>query len=146
MSYLKWFEEHAQKQRRIVQKLLQRGYTREQIVAYFDFDNMVEAEPGFCPLYAEKKKCHDMERLNCYLCACPNFRFNDEGLRRQGEYLVKSTCSIHNGATCGHNGVVHQDCSSCTVPHHEAYVLKHFDTEWTTIMAECPAEPEADED
>ena len=69
MTYAEWFDAHAEKHRAIMEKLLARGFGKAEIIDYFDFDNMVEAEPAFCPLYAEKKKCHDMEGLNCYLCA-----------------------------------------------------------------------------
>jgi len=54
-----------------------------EVIAYFRFENMVQKEPDFCPLYKETKKCHDMEVLNCYLCACPNFRFDDEGISKK---------------------------------------------------------------
>ncbi len=140
MTYLDWFEAHAAKHRALVDKLLKRGYCAEMIVEYFDFDNMVDAEPKFCPLYAQRRKCHEMERLNCYLCACPNFRFNDAGLRRQGAYLIKSECVLNNGSTFGSGTVVHHDCSGCTVPHHAGYVREHFDTDWKAVMRDCPVE------
>ena len=85
MSYTSWFDEHATKHKKIVDKLLKSNYTKEQMIEYFDFDNMVEKETSFCPLYADNKKCHDMESLNCYLCACPNFRFDDKGIKKVGE-------------------------------------------------------------
>ena len=46
--------------------------TTDEVIEYFKFENMVKNEPDFCPLYKDNKKCHDMEDLNCYLCACPN--------------------------------------------------------------------------
>lgn len=142
MGYSEWFDEHAAKHKAIVEKLLKRGYSREQIIDYFDFDNMAEAEPDFCPLYAEKKKCHDMEKLNCYLCACPNFRFSDSGIRTENGKTVYSECAI--GSKEGKAGIfgdaIHQDCSGCTVPHHRDYIEKVFDTEWKKIMAKCRGE------
>ena len=57
----------------------------EEVIAYFKFENMVKKEPDFCPLYKDNKKCHDMKELNCYLCACPNFRFDDEGFKKVEE-------------------------------------------------------------
>ena len=144
MSYIKWFEAHAAKHREIVRKLLKQGHDTEMIVAYFDFEHMVQAEPEFCPLYAEGRKCHDMERLNCYLCACPNFRFDDDARPDEEGVTRYSRCAIDSkdGGSIEHNGAVHQDCSRCTVPHHRSYVLKHFDTEWKAIMSECPAPSE----
>lgn len=58
------------------------GNTKQEIIEYFRFENMVKNEPDFCPLYKDNKKCHDMEDLNCYLCACPHFRFDDNGFKK----------------------------------------------------------------
>lgn len=144
MSYTQWFDAHAAKHREIVQKLLNLGYDHERIVAYFDFENMVKTEPEFCPLYAEHRKCHDMERLNCYLCACPNFRFDDNALPDTSGKTRYSHCAIdsRDGGTIEHDGAMHQDCSKCTVPHRLSYVLKHFGTDWKAIMSECPVQSE----
>ena len=65
MSYLEWFETHANKHRVIVQKLSTQNYTKEMIIDYFLFENMVEKEPNFCLLYAKKQKCHNLQALNC---------------------------------------------------------------------------------
>ena len=54
MSYLEWFETHANKHHVIVQKLSRQNYTKEMIIDYFLFENMVEKEPEFCLLYAKK--------------------------------------------------------------------------------------------
>jgi hypothetical protein len=137
MSYTTWFNSHADKHQKIVQKLLTKGYTKEQIIEYFDFENMVKEENDFCPLYKEPKKCHEMESLNCYLCACPNFRFDDRGIEEYNSSKILSKCTINNGAKFAGDGVIHQDCSSCSVPHHKAYVEKHFDLDWKKIMSEC---------
>ena len=139
MGYTKWFNKHATKHKKIVDKLVVMGYTKEQIIDYFDFDNMVEKENDFCPLYKEPKKCHDMESLNCYLCACPNFRFNDEGLDTYNEMKILSKCDIDNGEKFAGKGVIHQDCSKCTVPHHKSYIEKNFDLDWKKIMSKCQA-------
>ena len=137
MGYSSWFNKHADKHKKIVDKLVAKGFTKEQIIEYFDFDNMVKMENDFCPLYKEPKKCHDMESLNCYLCACPNFRFNDEGIGEYNDSKILSKCDINNGEKFAGKGVIHQDCSSCSVPHHKAYVEKHFDLDWKKIMSEC---------
>jgi hypothetical protein len=97
MSYIKWFDAHAKKHKVIVDKLVNLDYTKEQIIDYFDFDNMVKEEPNFCPLYKDNKKCHDMDKLNCYMCACPNFRFNDNGLGTYNEFKILSDGDINNG-------------------------------------------------
>ncbi len=139
MSYLSWFNKHASKHKTIVNKLIEKNYTKEQIVDYFKFESMVKNEIDFCPLYKKNKKCHDMENLNCYLCACPNFRFNDDGLDTYKEFKILSRCDINNGEKLKSKGKIHQDCSSCTVPHHEEFVLKNFDTDWKKIMDICSA-------
>jgi Zn-finger protein len=139
MTYLEWFDAHAQRHGAVMEKLRSRGMDKTAIIVYFDFENMVEAEPDFCPLYAEKKKCHDMEKLNCYLCACPNFRFNDKGIDVKEGNTVFSTCAIasKDGKAALFGSAIHQDCSQCTVPHHRDYVEKVFDTVWERIMAKC---------
>ncbi|MBV5348753.1 hypothetical protein JZU61_03745, partial [bacterium] len=57
--------------------------SESEVIEYFRFENMVVNEPKFCLLYAENKKCHETEHLNCYWCACPHFRFNDKGFSTQ---------------------------------------------------------------
>lgn len=139
MGYTDWFDQHAKKHKVIVEKLLAKNYTTEQIIDYFDFDNMIKEENDFCPLYKDNKKCHDMESLNCYLCACPNFRFNDSGIKQIDSKIQYSVCNIESKD--GRQGVygdkIHQDCSKCQVPHHKAYVEKHFDLDWKICMKEC---------
>lgn len=140
MSYGKWFENHADKHKKIVEKLLSHGYTKEQIVDYFDFDNMAKEEPLFCPLYKENRKCHEMEDLNCYLCACPNFRFNDGGIAKKDDKTQYSFCAIESkdGKQSIYGDKIHQNCSKCTVPHHKEYIRKNFDLDWKKIMKESP--------
>jgi len=140
MRYQEWFDTHADKHRRIVLKLLKQGFCAEEIVAYFDFANMCDREPEFCPLYETRTPCHDMERLNCYLCACPSFRFDDDpaadadGLRRYSRCAAASK----DGAVFRHGDALHQDCSHCTLPHKEAYIRNCFDTDWRAVMRDCP--------
>ena len=142
MSYLAWFDEHAKMHKKIVKKLLTQGLTQEQIIDYFDFENMVEKESDFCPLYADNKKCHEMESLNCYLCACPNFRFNDAGFKKVEQNTQFSFCAIDSkdGSQGVYGEAIHQDCSKCGVPHHRAYVEKHFDLNWKKMMKKCTPE------
>ena len=142
MSYTKWMQEHAKKHKKIVEKLLDNGLTQKEIIDYFDFENMKEKEINFCPLYAKNKKCHDMDELNCYLCACPNFRFNDDGIKKVDNKLQYSYCNIDSKD--GRQGIygekIHQNCSKCQVPHTKEYVTKHFDLKWSNIMAVCELE------
>ena len=137
MSYASWFERHAKKHKKIVDKLLEKGLSEKEIVEYFDFDNMVKEEPKFCPLYQTNTKCHDMDNLNCYLCACPYFRFNDDGLDSYNGFKILSNCNINNGTKLKSKDVIHHDCSTCSVPHHQEFVLKNFNTDWKKIMNNC---------
>ena len=140
MGYASWFDTHANKHKAIVGKLLKEGYDKEAVIEYFDFENMVQKEPEFCPLYAKNQKCHEMSSLNCYLCACPNFRFNDEGIEQIQGKTKYSFCAIDSkdGRAGVYANKIHQDCSLCQVPHTQEYVRKHFEFEWSQIMKKCP--------
>lgn len=137
MGYLDWFNAHAAKHKKIVQKLA--NLDKDQIIDYFEYENMKLKEPDFCILYAKDKKCHDIENLNCYLCACPNFRFNDNGFNSKDGNLILSFCAINSkdGAQIVSKNNIHQDCTKCTVPHLKEYVQKHFSLDWSEIMCEC---------
>ncbi len=139
MSYSSWFDKHAAKHKKIVDKLVACGKSKDEIVDYFDFENMVEHENDFCPLYKDNKKCHDMNELNCYLCACPNFRFNDDGIKKIDDKTQFSFCDINSKH--GKQGVygekIHQDCSGCLIPHAKPFIKKYFDYDWRKIMKEC---------
>ncbi len=139
MSYTNWFENHAQKHKKIVDKLIASEYSKDEIIDYFDFENMVKNEKDFCPLYADGKKCHDMEELNCYLCACPNFRFNDNGVKKVDAKIQYSFCAIDSkdGRAGIYGDKIHQDCSKCKVPHKKEYIKKYFDYDWKEVMKEC---------
>lgn len=136
MTYNSWYQTHGEKHKAIMTKL--KDLNNEEVISYFRFENMVEKEPDFCPLYKEHKKCHDMEVLNCYLCACPNFRFNDTGFKEVDDKTLYSTCSIdsRDGAQFILDTAIHQDCTACLVPHHEAYIKKNFSRDWFNIMKE----------
>jgi len=138
MTYVQWFKSHSEKHQKLTQKLLDAQLSEKEIINYFRFENMVEKEPEFCELYKTQSKCHDMAELNCYLCACPNFRFTMTPKNDQGK-KIHSFCSIESkdGAIFEHENNVHQDCSGCLVPHHESYIAKHFNTKWKEIMKEC---------
>lgn len=133
-GYGAWLKEHGRKHRAIVEKL--KHLNKEALIEYFRYENMVQKEPDFCPLYAQNKKCHEMSDLNCYLCACPNFRFDDKGVRKEGERMLYSYCAIDSkdGSRYVLDDAIHQDCSKCLVPHKEAYIKEHFSRDWEEIM------------
>ena len=134
MPYSSWFQAHGEKHRAIMNKLMH--LNDEEAIAYFRFENMVEKEPNFCPLYKENKKCHNIEELNCYLCACPNFRFKDNGFKTVEEKTLFSTCDIDSkdGSQYVSDTAIHQNCAGCTVPHHETYIQKVFSRDWFKTM------------
>ncbi len=131
MTYGEWFEAHARKHAAVMRKLENRSM--EEVLDYFAYENLSQNEPDFCPLFARGEKCHDMADLNCYLCACPEFRFDDDAP------VVKSRCAIdaRAGKRFTYAGVTHQDCSECILPHTRGYIRKHFDRDWRTIMHHC---------
>lgn len=138
MTYIQWYHTHADKHNAIVEKLSH--LSDSEIIEYFRFNNMVIHEKEFCPLYPLNKKCHDIEELNCYLCACPNFRFNDSGFAFEGEKTLFSTCAIDSpeGDRFITDTAIHQNCSGCLVPHHEGYIRSVFNRNWKKIMAKSP--------
>jgi hypothetical protein len=136
MSYSSWFQSHGEKHKKIIEKLTH--LSDDELIAYFRFDNMVKNEFDFCPLYAKNKKCHDNEELNCYFCACPNFRFKDKGFEKVEKRTLFSTCNIESkdGSQYISDDAIHQNCAGCFVPHSEAYIKKHFTRNWFEAMSE----------
>ena len=134
MTYQEWFDAHASKHAAIMKKLTH--LSDEEVIKYFRFENMVIHENDFCLLYAQNKKCHDIEHLNCYWCACPYFRFNDQGLEVIEDKTLYSTCSIHckEGAQFVSDKSIHQDCTRCLIPHQEKIFKKEFNRDWRTTM------------
>jgi len=134
MSYEEWFAEHGEKHKAIMKKLTH--LSDDEVIAYFRFENMLKKEPDFCPLYKERKKCHDLEKLNCYLCACPNFRFDDNGFKKIENKILYSTCAIDSkdGSQYIDDKSIHQNCSGCGVPHSETYIKNLFDRDWFRVM------------
>jgi Zn-finger protein len=113
-----------------------------EVIEYFRFDNMVINEPDFCLLYNENKKCHDVENLNCYWCACPYFRFNDSGFSTDKDRTLYSTCSIESkeGERFITDTSIHQDCTRCLIPHQENTLKRDFNRNWRITMEKAPCE------
>jgi len=137
VTYKEWFISHGKKHQEIVKRLSH--LSDDEIIEYFRFENMQKNEPDFCPLYAKDKKCHDMDNLNCYLCACPYFRFSDDGISKRGEKVIKSICSIDakDSSEIEHNDIIHLNCSFCTLPHRESFIKRVFNRDWFKIMKSC---------
>lgn len=127
MTYAEWQTAHEAKRDTLQKQLESEGLTPEQVIDYFDFDNMVEAQPDFCGLYPSKKKCHDIPKLNCYLCGCPHFRVLEPVQTITGK-KVHSICSVNSKNTANFevDNNVHCDCSNCTIPHTKRIALKYY--------------------
>ena len=102
---------------------------QEQVDDIFNdiFSDITKYTKNLNLLYVEdNKKCHDIEELNCYFCACPNFRVDSK----------KSFCNIDSkyGGTIKTQDFTHQDCSKCSVPHSKEYIKRYFDRDWKIIM------------
>jgi len=134
MSYKKWFFNHASKHKKIVDSL--KHLSDDEVIEYFDYDNMKKNHPDFCPLYAKDKKCHDMKHLNCYLCACPYFRFDDDGLYKEDDKVRYSICSIDAKGREDFVSAkaIHQGCTNCTLPHQVSFIKKYFSRDWLEVM------------
>ena len=126
MTYEEWNKEHIVKRSEILKKL--KGKSYKEIREYFQYNNMMINEPDFCGLYKTKTKCHNMKNLNCFCCACPYFKYNDDGLYKKGEYTVYSECSINSmkGKEFIYQNTIHQDCSYCTIPHTSKFALSQI--------------------
>jgi hypothetical protein len=134
MTYTEWFESHAKKHEEIMQTLIH--LSDDEVIDYFIYENMQEKHPDFCPLYEQNTKCHDIKELNCYLCACNHFRFSEEGLKKEGLKTVYSLCAIDakEGKIFESEDIIHQDCSSCLIPHKRSVIKKYFFREWRVVM------------
>jgi len=134
MTYMQWFESHAQKHEAIMKTLTH--LNDAEVIEYFLFENMREKHPDFCPLYAQNKKCHEIESLNCYFCACNHFRFSDKGLTQEGNQTRYSLCAIEakESRDFKSKDAIHLDCSSCEIPHKKSVIEKHFSRSWREIM------------
>ncbi len=135
MTYMEWFESHAVKHETIMKTLTH--LSDKETIEYFIFENMKEKHPDFCPLYAENKKCHEMEVLNCYFCACNHFRFSDDGLAEEGTRTRYSICDINakESQDFVSDNAIHLDCSNCQIPHKNAVIQKFFTRDWKEIMS-----------
>ncbi len=137
MTYTEWYRAHAKKHAKIVDNLKQ--LSDSELIDYFDFDNMKVRHPDFCPLYPKDQKCHEMEKLNCYFCACMHFRFDDRGIETENGKKLYSFCSIDskNRGTYEDEKSIHNDCSNCKVPHKKHVIEKYFSRDWKKIMKDC---------
>jgi len=130
MTYSSWLDDNRKKVAAIRGRLDKLGYTPEAVVAYFDYDNMRVQEPTHCPLYESGTKCHDISELNCYLCGCPFFLFNDTApykVENGLEYYSKCAVDSRKAGEFIHDNKVHCNCAGCVVPHSKSVALANYD-------------------
>jgi len=138
VSYDEWLKEFKAKRSEIVRRLVADGYSDREIAAYFEFDNMKVKQDKFCPLYSQNKKCHNVEYLNCFNCACPYFEIIDEPIEIDDRKLV-SWCTIDSKYAklfVDDNDNVHCDCTDCTVPHTKKSAVKYVSRETFTYRVD----------
>lgn len=137
LTYFDWMHAHSLKHTQVIEKLFNKGYIKNQIVNYFDYDNLSKKEPNFCPLFKQNKKCHEIEKLNCFFCGCPHFRFYENP--KDNKY---SFCAINSsyGVQKCYKNQYHQDCSNCYTPHKSKYVLQNYTHNWYELMKACRIE------
>lgn len=98
------------------------------IIDYMSFEKRSKRNPSLCPQYQGEnpEPCHDVEDLNCLLCACPNY----ESWRLEGGCKInskKGKFHYHENLPIGKIW----DCSDCKINHTlkeiENYLLKDLE-------------------
>jgi len=129
MTYTDWRTEHDEKVKVILDRLDKDNFNAEEVIDYFKFENMVKNEPNFCLLYKDNKKCHPIENLNCLFCACPYFKFNEDGIKElKGDKMLMSDCTINSKFKdeFEYENKVHCDCTNCFVPHSKGFAMRNI--------------------
>jgi len=124
MNYLeKWEEYHFKK---ILKELKQTNisFTLENILEIINQTSFLirsEKYPNECPYYPERKPCHNVLKLNCFLCACPEYKKEkNEGGCGLDSKLGK--WHYHPNLPAGKIW----DCSDCPTPHYPEYIKDYL--------------------
>jgi len=133
MTYDEWIKDHDEKVNSILSKLGSKFTTPEEIASYFDYENMKTNETSFCPLYKDNIKCHNVDDLNCLLCACPHFIINNDIIIDK-KIGIASVCGINSkfkdiyyeNPDINNVVKVHCDCTNCFLPHKTKYVINYL--------------------
>jgi len=129
MTFSEWVTAHNKRVDVILEKL--KDSSVDEVFKYFNYDNMVEAEPDFCPLYKDNTKCHNVGSLNCLLCSCPFFKYSDNmPIHFDMGVKVMSVCTINakDAGTFTNDRIQQCDCSGCLIPHNEHFVKMHLES------------------
>jgi len=134
MTYEEWYADNYKKKQEILERL--QGKSPREIVDYFDYDNMILREPDYCPLYKDKMKCHNMDDLNCFFCACPYFLYGNNNnpieIDRDNNTEIMSKCSIKSKFKDVFTYIQDDtkkkacDCSGCYIPHKKEFVYRYI--------------------
>jgi Zn-finger protein len=87
------------------------------IIEHTSFEKRSKRDKSECPYYELEKPCHDIEDLNCLLCACPNYESD----------TLKGGCRINSsyGKITEHENLPEGqvwDCSNCSIGHDKDFV------------------------
>jgi Zn-finger protein len=113
MTFVKSDFEKAQQEKNN-SLIKQKSLKKESFEEFFRYENISKSSKDFCPLYAKNQKCHNIEYLNCFFCACPFYMVDNS----------KTLCAINSrfGKFIGDT----LDCSDCFVPHRKGFVKKQL--------------------
>ena len=125
MTYSDWHTKYIESITALISSL---PYDRvEDIVNYFEYENMRSHHPSHCPLYSEALRCHDVRPLNCLFCACPHFQYSNTPLSAPSDGTkTMSICTIGSkqARRFTHDNISHCDCSQCYIPHTTSHIRK----------------------
>lgn len=87
-----------------------------EVIDEWNFEKRKKANPNGCVCYEQDKKCHNLKKLNCFFCYCPDYdRSVKEGRCRidspDGKYIDNHERKI-------------LDCSECDFPHKRENAIK----------------------
>jgi len=107
------------------------GLTVENIpkmIEYMSFEKRSKRDSSQCPYYQKNppEPCHDIEELNCLLCACPNYQSE----KLEGGCEIDSKKGKYHHHEKLPEGKI-WDCSDCKINHSpkeiEKYLLKNLE-------------------
>jgi len=88
----------------------------DNLIDEFDFEKRKVLHPEECICYQQDKKCHDIEKLNCFFCFCPKY---DNSIK-EGRCRINSPKAKY--IECKEGKIL--DCSECDFPHNKENIKK----------------------
>jgi Zn-finger protein len=82
------------------------------ILEEWDFEKRKKTNLDECICYQQDKKCHNLEKLNCYFCYCPYY----------GEKCAIDSPDVKYVTSMSGKKIL--DCSDCNFPHLEENIKK----------------------